>query len=256
MSHARQNDPVGDGFAVRSLGVTYSDGHRLERHTHPWGQLIYAVSGVMRVVTDEGAYLVPPTRAVWAPALTEHAITMKGRVAMRTLYIAPHVMGGLAPRVAVLEVRPLLRELILYLLAEQMIRDEDARGQRLVGLLADLIGEAAPQDLWLPLPRDRRALALAEAIQATPDDRRGLGALAGDAGASLRTLQRLFAAQTGFSLDAWRQKARLVHAAAALATGAPVTTAALDCGYDSTSAFIASFKRQFGVTPGRFAAGA
>jgi AraC-like DNA-binding protein len=31
-----------------------------------------------------------------------------------------------------------------------------------------------------------------------------------------------------------------------------VTAAALDCGYESPSAFITAFKRQFGVTPGRF----
>jgi AraC-like DNA-binding protein/quercetin dioxygenase-like cupin family protein len=249
MTAARHN--VGDGFEVRSLGVTYSDGHVLDRHTHPWGQLIYATAGVMRVVTDAGAYLVPPTRAIWAPALTPHAITMKGRVAMRTLYVAPELTEHLGT-VAVLEVRPLLRELILYILGLQMLRGDDPRSARLAGLLVDLIGEAAPQDLWLPLPRDRRALAMAGQIQAAPDDRRSLAALAGGAGASLRTLQRLFSEETGLSLDAWRQKARLVHGAAALATGSPVTLAALDSGYESPSAFIAAFKRQFGVTPGRF----
>jgi AraC-like DNA-binding protein len=53
-------------------------------------------------------------------------------------------------------------------------------------------------------------------------------------------------------LEAWRQKARLIAGAAALSAGAPVTAAALDCGYESPSAFITAFKRQFGVTPGRF----
>ena len=76
--------------------------------------------------------------------------------------------------------------------------------------------------------------------------------LALDAGASLRTLQRLFPSQTGLALDAWRQKARLIQAVADLSAGAPVTTTAMDCGYDSVSAFIAAFKRQFGVTPGRY----
>jgi AraC-like DNA-binding protein len=37
-----------------------------------------------------------------------------------------------------------------------------------------------------------------------------------------------------------------------LATGQPVTTIALDLGYDNVSAFIAMFKRVMGVTPGRY----
>ena len=37
-----------------------------------------------------------------------------------------------------------------------------------------------------------------------------------------------------------------------LARGEPVTRIALDLGYDNLSAFIAMFKKRFGVTPGKF----
>ena len=70
----------------------------------------------------------------------------------------------------------------------------------------------------------------------------------------MRTLQRLFPAETGLTLEAWRQKARMVAGAAALSGGAPVAVTAADCGYESPSAFITAFKRQFGVTPGRYRA--
>jgi AraC-like DNA-binding protein len=73
-----------------------------------------------------------------------------------------------------------------------------------------------------------------------------------DTGASLRTLQRCFIDETGMTIETWRQKARLVHSAAALAEGATVLNASLTCGYDSSSAFIAAFRKQFGVTPRRF----
>jgi AraC-like DNA-binding protein len=45
---------------------------------------------------------------------------------------------------------------------------------------------------------------------------------------------------------------RLINAVGYLCNGANVTDAALACGYNSTSAFIAAFKKQFGVTPGRY----
>jgi AraC-like DNA-binding protein len=37
-----------------------------------------------------------------------------------------------------------------------------------------------------------------------------------------------------------------------LASREPVTTVALDLGYDSPSAFIAMFKRALGLTPGQY----
>src|ERR1044072_5697353 len=90
MSLARQNARDPDGFPVRGLAATYRDGHVLDRHTHPWAQLVYAASGVMRVATPTAAWLTPPTRAIWVPGGTPHEIEMRGTVAMRTLYPAPH----------------------------------------------------------------------------------------------------------------------------------------------------------------------
>ena len=71
-------------------------------------------------------------------------------------------------------------------------------------------------------------------------------------GMAPRTLARRFQAETGMTLGAWRQHARLMRAQEMLAAGAPVTTVALDLGYDNVSAFIAMFKRELGVTPGRY----
>jgi AraC-like DNA-binding protein len=42
------------------------------------------------------------------------------------------------------------------------------------------------------------------------------------------------------------------QAVVSLSNGAPVTEAALDAGYQSPSAFIAAFKKAFGVTPARW----
>ena len=242
----------GDGFSVRSAATTYPDGMRLHRHDHPWGQLAFCNSGVMRVVSDATVWLAPPTRAIWLPAGVPHEIVMKGDVATRFLYIAPELAARLPIQAQVLEVLPLLREVILHILRIRMLDPTRPEHDRLGGLLIDLLVEARPQDLALPLPRDRRALALAERLQNAPADPAPLAHAARHAGASLRTLQRLFPAETGLTLEAWRQKARLIAGAAALSAGAPVTAAALDCGYESPSAFNTAFKRQFGVTPGRF----
>jgi AraC-like DNA-binding protein len=218
----------------------------------PLRQILSTRYGVMRVSTDGAAWLVPATRAIWLPAGLVHEIVMRGEVAMRTLYLAPARAAVLGPEAAALEVSPLLRELILHILKFGMLAPAQPEHDRLAGLLMDLLASAPPEPLFLPLPRDPRARNLAERLQDHPDSDDDLGRLARDAGASLRTLQRLFPRETGLTLEAWRQRARLIHAAARLSGGASVTTAAFDCGYQSVGAFIAAFRRQFGVTPGRY----
>jgi len=243
-----------DGFDVRSLAVTFRHGAEIGRHAHPWGQLVFAKHGVMHVSTDDMAWLIPATRAIWLPAGLAHGIFMRGEVAMRTLYVAPTRAADLSPAASALEVRPLLRELIMYILKVGMLAPARPEHDRLAGLLIDLLAAAPPEPLFLPLPRDPRARCLAECVQSYPDCDHDLARLAREAGASLRTFQRLFPRETGLTLEAWRQRARLIHAAARLSAGASVTDAALDCGYQSLGAFIAAFRRQFGVTPGRYGA--
>jgi AraC-like DNA-binding protein/mannose-6-phosphate isomerase-like protein (cupin superfamily) len=243
-----------DEFDVRSLAATFRDGHLMHTHDHPWAQLVYARSGVMHVTVEGRVWFVPPTRAIWIPNGVRHCIGVQGEVALRTLYIASERAGPLKRDVEALEVSALLSEMILYILSIGMLDPKIAEHDRLAGVLMDLIATAPGTDLALPLPRDLRALKLAEHLRGDPADRRDLDTLAAETGASLRTLQRCFSEETGLTIEQWRQKARLVHSAAQLASGASVTDAAIGCGYDSPSAYIAAFRRQFGVTPGRFTA--
>ena len=253
MSPTRQNARDIDGYPVRGLAVTYRDGARLDRHTHPWAQLVYAASGTMRVATPDAAWLAPPTRAIWVPGGVAHEIEMRGTVAMRTLYLATD-----DPRLAAcraIEVEPLLKELILHVVRLGMLDVDDTGHARIEGLLLDLLAAAETAPTQLPLPTDPRARALADRILAEPGSEASFADLARDVGASLRTLQRLFLAQTTLSLEAWRGRARMQQAVVSLSNGAPVTEAALDAGYQSPSAFIAAFKKAFGVTPAKWRAG-
>jgi len=244
-----------DGFDVRTLAALYHAGTRLAEHRHSWGQLVFGASGVMRVRAAGAEWLIPPTRAIWLPAGLNHSITMHGEVAMRTLYIDRPRAEALPDAPHVLAVAPLLREVILHILGIGMLDPVVPAHDRLGGVLIDLILAAAREDLMLPWPVDPRARRLAAHWQRHPEEAQDLAALARMAGASLRSLQRIFPAETGFTLEAWRQRARLIHAVADLAAGASVTEAALGCGYQSAAAFGAAFVRMFGVSPGRYVGG-
>ncbi len=197
-------------------------------------------------------WLTPPTRAIWIPAGVKHELDFRGECSLRTLYVSPERAGRLESAVKALEVAPLLRELIVHVVSTGMLDPRRPEHDRLAGVLLDLISQAREIDLMLPLPVDPRAIKLAQQLLAAPGDKQALEALISSTGASLRTLQRCFAEETGMTIDAWRQKARLVFSAGELAEGASVTQASLACGYESPSAFIAAFRRQFDVTPKRF----
>jgi AraC-like DNA-binding protein/quercetin dioxygenase-like cupin family protein len=237
-------------FDVRSLSLTYRAGHHIPAHAHEWHQLVHGRSGVMRVTVEDRVWLVPPTRAIWVPAGVVHQFVVRGEVAFRTLYLAPDI--DVSKGLTGLEVSPLLTELIDHIARIGMLDRRIAEHARLKAVLIDLLNAARPNDLSLPLPRDPRARRLADRLQADPADKTDLHRLAAGAGASLRTLQRCFSRETGLTLDAWRQRARLIASTVALASGVSVTEAAFGCGYSSPSAFIAAFGRLFDTTPGQF----
>ncbi len=244
-----------DRTDVRSLSLTYYDGHLVHAHRHKWAQLITTRSGMIQVTAGGKLWMVPPSKAIWIPAGVEHHFTVRGEVSFRTLYVAPERAKAVERDLRTLELTPLLRELVLHIVKFESLSPEVATQERLASVLVDLIDAAASIDLMLPLPSDSRALRLAEHFQTHPSDTADISTLAVESGASVRTLQRCFSFETGMTVNAWRSKARLILSTAALSEGISVTQTALDVGYDSPSAFIAAFKKQFDVTPGGYGRG-
>jgi len=242
-------------LAVRSLATNYASGYRIESHQHPWHQFLYAISGAMTVSAERSSWMIPTGRAVFIPARCAHAIRMWGTVEMRTLYLAPALTRLESGECRVVEVAPLLRELILRAVERMGLDSRAAHDSRLIGLLEDEIQAAmvlaADSPLVLPMPDDERARALARYVLDNPLLGEGVDRLAKQYGLARRTLERRFRDGTGMSFGMWRQKARLLDSIRLLAEDRSVTDAALDCGYSSVSAFIAAFKGTFGYTPGR-----
>jgi AraC-like DNA-binding protein/mannose-6-phosphate isomerase-like protein (cupin superfamily) len=230
----------------------FPGGHRIRRHRHSSAQLIYAASGVMTVSTEHGRWVVPPQRAVWVPAEVAHAIRMTGAVQMRTLYLEAATVPAAPADCCVVAVSPLLRELILRVIAFAQPYPLDGPEARLVAVVGDEIAATPQAPLHLPMPKDRRLLAVTARLLDDPGDQRTLATWSRSAGASARTLARLFVAETGMSFARWRQQARLLRALELLGAGAAVTAVALDLGYDSPSAFINMFRANLGTTPGRY----
>src|SRR3981081_2036696 len=102
-----------DLLDIRSLAGEPSSGYKIHKHSHDWHQMIYASRGVMTVNTATGSWVVPSRRAVWVPAGIEHEVELSATVSMRTLYLRAGLSDLLPQDCCVINVSPLLRELIL-----------------------------------------------------------------------------------------------------------------------------------------------
>lgn len=222
-------------------------------HHHKRHQLMAVSSGVMHVTTSVGTWVLPSTRAIWISAGTEHQTLVRRPTNLRVLYIDPDTYD--LPRDAycwVIDVTPLMRELISACTALPWDYPDEGSEARLARVLIDQIRarDYAPVDL--PMPKDPRALKITQLLQSDPANREPLTVLAERAGASARTIERLFSTEAGISFGNWRQRHRLLTGMEQLAYGERVSNVALEVGYDSPSSFIAAFKQLFGTTPARY----
>ncbi|MFC5473291.1 AraC family transcriptional regulator [Paraherbaspirillum soli] len=221
-------------------------------HSHPWAQFLYATSGVLNVQTPQGHSMVPPQYAVWIPPHMPHAVSTYHRVSFHSLYLGASALENFEQDCTVLNVTPLLRELIMATAGMAVDYDVEGRDGRLVAVIVDQIKDLAAAPLTVPMPLDSRLLKIAVALQASPGESRSLDDWGELVGATRRTLARLFRKETGLSFTEWRQAIRLLASLPRLEAGEAVTSVASELGYESTSAFIALFQRRYGMTPGRF----
>ncbi len=230
----------------------YPGGFRSDDHWHGRAQLVYACDGVVKVTARQGSWVVPQHRGVWIPARTVHRIDSAGAFSMRSLYVRDDSGVELPVECGVVGVSPLLRELILAAVDAPHLYDLAGRDGRVMDLILNEIRSLPSVPLHLPEPTDSRLRQITAAIQENPADTRTLEAWGRYAGASPRTLARLFSAETGMTFRYWQQQARLLEGLIRLAEGEPVTSVALEVGYENPSAFISMFRRALGVTPGRY----
>lgn len=226
---------------------TYIAPHRHARH-----QLVYAMHGLMVVMSGQGRWVVPSTRALWMPAGTEHAVRSIGALQMRSIYVRPEAIERMPAQPAVVEVKPLLAELVRSAAPIPWDHAPDSRDGRLMRLILDELHALPALPLHLPQPRDARLLAVCTALEADPADARTLQDWALRLRLDVKTIQRLFRRELGMTFGQWRQQVRLLRGLERLAAGDRVIDVAVELGYDSPSAFTAMFRRQFGQPPSRF----
>lgn len=242
------------GASISTLAYDYPPAFQVPEHAHGADQMIYATHGVMEVSAGQSFWLIPPQFGIWIPARTLHRIRMPAAVSMRTLYLRRRLASKLPVHCTVLHVTPLLRELILEAVRIGQLRTRNRLHAALRELIVFHLEGSSAVPMLLTFPKDARALAVAESLMDQQANNPSLVDLCSKAGASVRTVERLFRSEVGTDIATWRRQARLMKAVELLAGGGLVKQAAFATGYRQPSAFVEMFRRTFGRTPKAWAA--
>lgn len=227
---------------------SHTGGDVIDRHRHDDHQLIYVSSGVLAITTGRGSWVASNDRALWVPAGTWHEHRFYGHTEFHTVgFPAAEVPPLPARSPTVVAVDALLRELLIVLSGAGLGPDEAFRVQAVV---RDRLRRVTVQPVTLPVARDPRLADACRVVQADLRHPRTLADLAREVNTSQRTLSRLFRSEFGMTYPQWRTRARLFAAMILLADNATVTDTAHACGWATTSAFVDTFRRSMGTTPG------
>jgi AraC-like DNA-binding protein len=245
--------------AMTAARVDHPADFSLPTHTHATGQLSVMLKGTLTVHAEEGWWLAPPGMAAWIPPGVPHRSSYSESSSIINVHLDAVPAQRLAARCQLVSASDLMRELALRaaVLCQPDGATDEAAGE-LAPVMELIILHAGRQptgpNLFVPSGTDPRLRSVTERLRRDPGCNESLEALASKAGASTRTLSRLFVSETGMAFGRWREHLRVVAAVDRLSRGRPVVETALELGYSSASSFTALFTRLLGAPPRRYLA--
>jgi transcriptional regulator GlxA family with amidase domain len=223
-------------------------------HAHPRAHVIAVTSGAYWVKTPEGTWLVPEGLAVWLPSMTQHQVYSHSAAAARIFFVDRIVAKRLPSKAGTVVPSDLMTSLMKRMVQNGNDYDPGGPAARLGLVMLDELAQMRFAPTLLPASTEPRLERLIQIFADDPLNASYVRELARQAGASTRTLARLFRSEMGMTLGQWRRNLRLQEAIRRLATGASVTEVALELGYSSPSAFTHMFHQNLGVVPSGYRA--
>ena len=189
-----------------------------------------------------------PGRGVWLPAGTQHALRITGSVAARALFIDPLARADLPATCQIVQISPLLRELILAALSLPESYSPGSRDERVYELILDELRIMPVLPFHLPEPESEPLRQLCRQIRQSPRELEQ-STERERAWHERAHAEPSFSAADGITLQRVGEKGAAAGSLVRLAQGQPVLGVALDLGYGSHSAFTAMFRRVMGISP-------
>lgn len=236
-------------YPIFAYAKDYDHGYFEDFHQHDRIQLLHTLSGVIHVKTDEGIWVIPPSKGIWIPENKVHAISIHGQVKARGIFVQPYARADFITECAVVAIPKLLSELINEAVN---IKDEiipHTRNERLLELILDEL--RILEELPFQLPEPKSILLKEIVIFLKSDFSKGtdLDEISRNFHISPKKVSRLFLKETNMTFSTWYKQAKLLQALTELELKKSILNIALELGYESPSSFSYMFKREMGVSP-------
>jgi AraC-like DNA-binding protein len=221
-------------------------------HSHEAGEFCYAWQGCGLIHFQDQGHLLPPSHGFWIPPGYPHSFSALKASAVSILYLENHPDAGFPCNPTALAVDSLCVGLLSALREQSDKPLSKAETARLLAVLRDRVARLPHCREVIADKLDRRLSPVVLAVFENPTLNHTLGGWARTAGATERTLARLFRRTFGMTFLEWRQRILMDEALRRLQAGEPVTVVALDLGYSTPSAFSHAFHKATGVPPSQF----
>lgn len=220
--------------------------------------LVYLQAGLLIVEDDRGFWSVSPGQIAFLPPGCRYEVEVYGRTSGVVVSLAQGLCTGLPEVSCAMTVSGFVPMILERAVTWQqkgvdgVFQPLDPRQERLLQVLFDELHTGSQELERLLLPRGRILNYIAREILNSPGERKGIEEWALHMNISSRSISRHFSRETGMTFAQWRQTASLLMARKRLAQGENVQHVSQSVGYENVSAFIASFKKVYGLTPAQF----
>jgi AraC-like DNA-binding protein len=232
-------------------------GKKLEETVFEQHILFIPLQGEIRVEVKDRSLSLGLGQMLFLPAKMRHSFSSSAQSGERMIaMIATHKLHD-ATAPVILPMHQLIKEILFYLLLHPQAKSAKALVSVFFETLSEALGDSVGSEFSLDHlagrvkdPRVKEALAdMRENLDAKPS----MNQIARNAGLSLRSFNRQFAAETGIPPKQWLIQLRIEKAKELLKKpGTSVTEVALAVGYSSLGQFIATFRSKTGQLPSEY----
>jgi len=227
--------------------------HQTKPHSHLTGQLYLLDSGMISCSSKDKRWSITPNCVGFIPPMIEHNATSWGKMTGWSLYLPKSWCQLLPTEICMLHCNELMLAMINRIVTFNGTTEFTAAQIRMFEVLIDEIKQSEIiNSLLLPYPTDPRLIKITQGIWHDPNDTKTQLEWANWAGISIRSLSRHFIRETGMTFCHWKQLAKVMLSLEKLSQGLSINEIAYSLGFSDASAYIASFKAIFGVSPKRY----
>lgn len=241
------------GPAVRTVIRARNTDFVHEAHAHPESELILNIKGNVSCLINNTIWIIPQQCALFIPGNVIHQTRCTANTEYCLIFVNPERIR-LSDTCSFFRMSSLLKEMVLYMSKMPVNYYENTADLLFSNATLNTLEQLQAAGFSMPIPYTEKLSMIADALMVNPAERTTLQQWAKKMGMSDRSLARLVIKETGLTFGQWRQQFQITTALRKLESGDSIQQIAWDLGYESVTAFISMFKKNFGKPPKKYLA--